>query len=116
MRYVSHFQSHSSEDFFYFFPGTGFPGNGLRFDAYALEKDIEYLVSHGISRRHIYEVESIAMNEKILKAEGRPKLEEFPGLIPESLCNDNSAAQLLYNALVFLGLSTGSYLKNSRSR
>jgi hypothetical protein len=52
---------------------------------YALEKDIEYLVDHGIPKRHIYEVESIAMNHKILKAEGKPKLEVFPGLIPESL-------------------------------
>lgn len=52
---------------------------------YALESDIKYLVNQGIPLRHIYEVESIAMNEKILKAEGNPQLEKFPGLIPESL-------------------------------
>jgi hypothetical protein len=52
---------------------------------YAHESDIDYLIRQGISRRHIYEVESIAMNEKILKAEGKPKIERFPGLIPESL-------------------------------
>ena len=52
---------------------------------YALESDINYLIAQGIPPRHIYEVESIAMNTKILKAEGKPKLEEFPGLIPESL-------------------------------
>ena len=52
---------------------------------YARDADITYLVAHGIPRRHIYEVESIAMNTKILKAVGTPQLEEFPGLIPESL-------------------------------
>jgi hypothetical protein len=52
---------------------------------YALEDDIEYLIDQGIPPRHIYEVESIAMNDKILKAEGKPRLEVFPGLIPESL-------------------------------
>jgi 2-phospho-L-lactate transferase/gluconeogenesis factor (CofD/UPF0052 family) len=52
---------------------------------YALDCDISYLIENGIPPRHIYEVESIAMNQKILKAEGKPTLEEFPGLIPESL-------------------------------
>lgn len=52
---------------------------------YAKEDDIEYLMSNGIPRRHIYEVESIAMNKKYLKAAGIPKIEMFPGLIPESL-------------------------------
>jgi 2-phospho-L-lactate transferase/gluconeogenesis factor (CofD/UPF0052 family)/uncharacterized protein with ATP-grasp and redox domains len=52
---------------------------------YARDNDIAYLVDGGIPPRHIYEVESIAMNMKILKAAGKPQLEEFPGLIPESL-------------------------------
>ena len=52
---------------------------------YALEDDIKYLISHGIPKRNIYEVESIAMNSKLLKAEGQPQIEEFPGLIPEAL-------------------------------
>ena len=52
---------------------------------YAREEDFEYLVSNGIPRRHIYEVESIGMNKKYLKAAGIPKIEMFPGLISESL-------------------------------
>jgi 2-phospho-L-lactate transferase/gluconeogenesis factor (CofD/UPF0052 family) len=52
---------------------------------YALDSDIKYIVRQGISKRHIYEVESISMNKKILKAEGKPQIEEFPGLIPEAL-------------------------------
>lgn len=52
---------------------------------YALRSDLDYIVRQGIPRRSIYEVESIAMNTKLLKAEGKPRLETFPGLIPESL-------------------------------
>jgi 2-phospho-L-lactate transferase/gluconeogenesis factor (CofD/UPF0052 family) len=52
---------------------------------YATDEDTAYIESRGINRRHIYEVESIAINEKILKAEGKPVIEKFPGLIPESL-------------------------------
>lgn len=52
---------------------------------YALDSDIKYIVRQGILKKHIYEVESISMNKKILKAEGKPQVEEFPGLIPEAL-------------------------------
>lgn len=52
---------------------------------YAMPEDIDYIVSRGIPRRNIYEVECIAMNTKVLKAEGKPRLETFPGLIPEAL-------------------------------
>jgi len=52
---------------------------------YATEDDVQYLIKQGIPRRHIYEVESIAMNTKFLKAPGDLSIEEFPGLIAESL-------------------------------
>jgi 2-phospho-L-lactate transferase/gluconeogenesis factor (CofD/UPF0052 family) len=52
---------------------------------YALPDDVEYLVQNGIPKRHIHEVESIAMNKKLLKVTGESQIEEFPGLISESL-------------------------------
>lgn len=52
---------------------------------FATKRDFNYLERQGIARRNIYEVESIGMSTKILKAEGKPKIEQFPGLTAESL-------------------------------
>ena len=53
---------------------------------YATEEDYQYLMRNGIPRRHIYEVECIAMNEKIMKCDdGKLREEQFPGLVSESL-------------------------------
>jgi hypothetical protein len=52
---------------------------------YAVQSDFDYLLTHGIPARNIYEAESIGMIQKTLKAEGKPQVEEFPGLLPESL-------------------------------
>jgi 2-phospho-L-lactate transferase/gluconeogenesis factor (CofD/UPF0052 family) len=52
---------------------------------FATDEDIRYLLDRGIQRRNIHELESIGENWKILKAEGAPSLEFFPGLVSEAL-------------------------------
>jgi 2-phospho-L-lactate transferase/gluconeogenesis factor (CofD/UPF0052 family)/8-oxo-dGTP pyrophosphatase MutT (NUDIX family)/methylmalonyl-CoA mutase cobalamin-binding subunit len=52
---------------------------------FATQQDIDYLVGQGIQRRSIHEVDSIGENWKFVKSEGAPRLEFFPGLVPEAL-------------------------------
>jgi isopentenyl-diphosphate Delta-isomerase len=60
-------------------------GGRYRGALFATAEDIEYLVSRGIQRRAIHEVDCVGENWKIVKAEGEPSLEFFPGLVPEAL-------------------------------
>jgi 2-phospho-L-lactate transferase/gluconeogenesis factor (CofD/UPF0052 family)/8-oxo-dGTP pyrophosphatase MutT (NUDIX family) len=52
---------------------------------FATDEDIGYLVEQGIQLRNIHEIESIGENRKLLKSEGAPSFEFFPGLVPEAL-------------------------------
>jgi hypothetical protein len=52
---------------------------------YATQRDIDYLVEHGIPRRRIHEVDCVGENNKFIKEAGVPSLEFFPGLVPEAL-------------------------------
>ncbi|MCP4581760.1 MAG: NUDIX domain-containing protein [candidate division Zixibacteria bacterium] len=60
-------------------------GGRYRGALFATTGDIDFLVDRGIQRRSIHEVDSIGENWKIVKAEGAPRLEFFPGLVPEAL-------------------------------
>ncbi|HYU34486.1 MAG TPA: 2-phospho-L-lactate transferase CofD family protein [Thermoanaerobaculia bacterium] len=52
---------------------------------FATDEDIRYLVEQGIQLRNIHEIDSIGENWKLLKSEGSPCFEFFPGLVPEAL-------------------------------
>jgi hypothetical protein len=52
---------------------------------FATDEDIGYLVEQGIQLRNIHEIDSIGENKKLLKSEGAPSFEFFPGLVPEAL-------------------------------
>lgn len=60
-------------------------GGRYRGALFATPADIEYLERQGIQRRSIHEVDSIGQNSKFVKVAGTPKLEFFPGLVPEAL-------------------------------
>jgi 2-phospho-L-lactate transferase/gluconeogenesis factor (CofD/UPF0052 family)/8-oxo-dGTP pyrophosphatase MutT (NUDIX family) len=52
---------------------------------YAADQDIQYLLDQGIQARNIHQVDSIGQNWKLVKSEGLPRFEFFPGLVPEAL-------------------------------
>jgi hypothetical protein len=52
---------------------------------FATDEDIAYLIKQGIQRRSIHQVDSVGENWKLVKAEGAPTFEFFPGLVPEAL-------------------------------
>ena len=52
---------------------------------FATDEDICYLMKQGIQLRNIHEIDSIGENWKLLKSEGSPSFEFFPGLVPEAL-------------------------------
>jgi 8-oxo-dGTP pyrophosphatase MutT (NUDIX family)/2-phospho-L-lactate transferase/gluconeogenesis factor (CofD/UPF0052 family) len=52
---------------------------------FATDEDIRYLVEQGVQLRNIHEIDSIGENWKLLKSEGAPSFEFFPGLVPEAL-------------------------------
>ena len=52
---------------------------------FATDEDVRYLVEQGIQRRNIHEIDSIGENSKLVKSEGAPTFEFFPGLVPEAL-------------------------------
>ncbi|MEN3331117.1 MAG: hypothetical protein V7641_482 [Blastocatellia bacterium] len=52
---------------------------------FATDQDINYMVEQGIQLRNIHEIDSIGENKKLLKSEGAPAFEFFPGLVPEAL-------------------------------
>jgi 2-phospho-L-lactate transferase/gluconeogenesis factor (CofD/UPF0052 family) len=52
---------------------------------YASDQDLQYLFDQGIQARNIHQVDSIGQNWKLIKSEGSPRFEFFPGLVPEAL-------------------------------
>jgi hypothetical protein len=42
-------------------------------------------MDQGIQPRNIHQIDSIGQNSKLLKSEGTPKFEFFPGLVAEAL-------------------------------
>jgi 2-phospho-L-lactate transferase/gluconeogenesis factor (CofD/UPF0052 family) len=52
---------------------------------YASDQDLQYLLDQGIQPRNIHQVDSIGQNWKLIKSEGSPRFEFFPGLVPEAL-------------------------------
>jgi len=52
---------------------------------FAVDADVIYLTKRGVQRRNIHEIDSIGENWKLVKAEGAPSFEFFPGLVPEAL-------------------------------
>lgn len=52
---------------------------------YASDQDLQYLLDQGIQARNIHQVDSIGQNWKLIKSEGSPRFEFFPGLVPEAL-------------------------------
>jgi hypothetical protein len=52
---------------------------------FASDQDIQYLLDQGIQSRNIHQIDSVGENWKLVKSEGSPRFEFFPGLLPEAL-------------------------------